>query len=63
MPNSRLTSSCDGRPDLPFLTELSEELALLVNRGPTGLKGADLRTPPIESRSGRGQKQPFSDFS
>jgi hypothetical protein len=32
---------CDGRPDLPFLTELSEELALLVDRGPTGLRGAD----------------------
>lgn len=28
---------CDGRPDLPFLTELSEELAVLVDRGPTGL--------------------------
>ena len=32
---------CDGRPDLPFLTELSEELAVLVDRGPTGLKSAD----------------------
>lgn len=31
----------DGRPDLPFLAELSEELAVLADRGPTGLKGAD----------------------
>ncbi len=31
----------DGRPDLPFLAELSEELAELVDRGPDGLEGID----------------------
>lgn len=32
---------CDGRPDLPFLTELSEELSVLVDRGPIRLADAD----------------------
>lgn len=34
----------DGRSDLPFLTELSEELAVLVDRNPTGLPGAEPET-------------------